>query len=902
MWLFFLLLTPQQIEVKTEQSDVQLTKEYHQKGPDYAERFKFYENKFDFRKNDFLRQTNDFLIDSTIYFAPAVNKQSLPQATYDGTNYFVIWADERRAQPGDAKEDVYGTRVSPSGEILDKNGIFIGATQSAGNVYIGMFPAVAYGAGVYLCIYEDYDWVYETWDLWGVRVDTAGNVLDPGRIQITNRPTYEGMAQVAFDGMNFLVVWMDYTPSTFNQDIYGARVTPEGVVLDPNGFPIHATTSYKTIYSDVAFDGTNYMVVWTDERTPSWSIYFARVTPDAVVLDPAGFPICDLEAANANMPKITYGANNYFIIWNDCRDEWLKPYGARVTPQGQVLDPDGFSIAPTIAYAGKLPSVTFDGLNYFVTFVDQDYGCYGARVSPEGFVIDSTRITIETPYGAYTTDVTSDGTNSFALWSAGKYSDRDIFGARIDQQGNVLDPNGFIVSLQTNTQIISAVSFDQQNYFVIWSEKRNTEDIYGKFVSPSSGPIDSLIQISSRNWIEDWPSVAFGDSDYMVVWHGNFSTWDIFGARVSTSGEVLDPGGITIGAWSGNQAYPSVSFGEENWLVVWDDSRNGAEDIYGTRVNSQGQILDPTHIPISTADNEQWFPSVSFDGTNYFVVWMDQRGLNFDIYGARVDAGGNVLDPNGIIISSADVHQYYPKVCFDGNNYFAVWMDWRNYGSTEWDIFGARLTPDGIVLDPSGIPICNYQYDQGMPDVAFDGENYIVLWEDWRSQETCDIYGAVVDTSGIVIDSFIVSNERIPEQYPTLAKGPFDYSLFTFTKHAPQPYDVFRIYGQYYPPVGIEESRILKPHTLNLQVFPNPFATSLQIAFQNQTELAVSVKIYDITGRLVKTLHNGAIHSSTLRWHGDDDCGRAVSQGIYFVQVKNLDSGETSMHKVLKVR
>ena len=89
----------------------------------------------------------------------------------------------------------------------------------------------------------------------------------------------------------------------------------------------------------------------------------------------------------------------------------------------------------------------------------------------------------------------------------------------------------------------------------------------------------------------------------------------------------------------------------------------------------------------------------------------------------------------------------------------------------------------------------------------------------------------------------------------------------------------------------------------SLVLSPNPFTTSLQIAFQNQAEYPMSVKVYDITGRLVKNLHNGAIcNTSTLRWHGDDDCGRAVAQGIYFLQVRNLDTNETTVHKVLRVR
>ncbi|MCK4250896.1 T9SS type A sorting domain-containing protein [candidate division WOR-3 bacterium] len=89
----------------------------------------------------------------------------------------------------------------------------------------------------------------------------------------------------------------------------------------------------------------------------------------------------------------------------------------------------------------------------------------------------------------------------------------------------------------------------------------------------------------------------------------------------------------------------------------------------------------------------------------------------------------------------------------------------------------------------------------------------------------------------------------------------------------------------------------------SFMITPNPFIQNLNIKFQNQTEKGISVRVYDVSGRLVKSLYRGIVSGhSTLTWKGDDENGRTVSQGVYFLQVKNLTSGDTFCRKIIKVR
>ncbi len=71
---------------------------------------------------------------------------------------------------------------------------------------------------------------------------------------------------------------------------------------------------------------------------------------------------------------------------------------------------------------------------------------------------------------------------------------------------------------------------------------------------------------------------------------------------------------------------------------------------------------------------------------------------------------------------------------------------------------------------------------------------------------------------------------------------------------------------------------------------PNPFrsSTSLRYAIPGSAgDVAVRLRIFDLSGRLVRTLESGTrgpgVH--VLTWNGRDDAGRALGAGIYFGRV-----------------
>ncbi|MGB3479443.1 MAG: T9SS type A sorting domain-containing protein [bacterium] len=88
-----------------------------------------------------------------------------------------------------------------------------------------------------------------------------------------------------------------------------------------------------------------------------------------------------------------------------------------------------------------------------------------------------------------------------------------------------------------------------------------------------------------------------------------------------------------------------------------------------------------------------------------------------------------------------------------------------------------------------------------------------------------------------------------------------------------------------------------------LDVFPNPAINSAQISYSIAKQCQVNLNIYDVTGRLVKTLLNNKTQTPNvyrLIWQTDDKQGCQLSAGVYFIK---FNAGEfQSTQKILLLK
>ncbi len=730
----------------------------------------------------------EFGMDNPV-IVPSAADQFAPRVAVIGANYLVVWADDRNG-----KEDIYGARVTGAGAISDPTGIAV--STAPGNQ---LSPAVAADGNNYVVVWEDHrNQAVSGADIYAARVTTNGMVLDSGGIPISTAANDQTTPAVAFNGTNYLVVWADSRALGANgSDIYAARLAPNGAVLDAGGISLSIATTFETS-PGVAASGSSYLVVWQDSRnatTNGMDIYGTLVGNDGSVLNPNGIAIST--ATNDQVtPAVASISTNYLVVWADSRalgSNGSDIYAARLATNGVVLDVNGIALSTATTFETS-PAVAANGSSYLVVWQDSRNSVstgediYGTRVSAGGSVLNTGGIAISTATGDQVVPaVVPSGTNYLVVWQDGRGASENIYGARVTGAGAVADGAGFVISTGPNTQSTPAVAFNGTLFLVVWVDDRNSAttglDIFGARVTTNGTVADiNGIAISTAADTQYAPAVAANGTNFLVAWADfrNGTDFNIYGTRITGAGTVSDANGIAISTAPDDQIAPTVAANGSGYLVAWQDNRNLATtftDIYGARVTTNGVVSDSNGIPICKAANVQASPKASSDGTNFLVVWSDFRNATLppyaDIYGARVTSAGVVADTNGIVICAATNDQASPAVAFNGINYLVVWQD--NRAGAGYDIYGARVSTLGAVADTNGFAICTATNDQTAPAVTSNGGDFFVVWEDMRNANASggDVYGARVSGGGSVLDSsgVPVNADSANEQNPAVAVG-----------------------------------------------------------------------------------------------------------------------------------
>ena len=158
--------------------------------------------------------------------------------------------------------------------------------------------------------------------------------------------------------------------------------------------------------------------------------------------------------------------------------------------------------------------------------------------------------------------------------------------------------------------------------------------------------------------------------------------------------------------------------------------------------------------------------------------------------------------------------------------------------------------------------------NQGSAAICIDESPYQV-WNDWDASQR-DLF--ITDKNGLVVYQQNITSGISNDIYDII----FNY---------------------------LETKDVSTPYKINLhQNYPNPFNPTTLIRYDLPVNEHVSINIYDLTGKRVKSLVNTNQDAGyrSINWNATSDLGQPVSAGMYIYTIQAGEFRQTKKMVLLK--
>jgi hypothetical protein len=635
-------------------------------------------------------------------------------ACLNNTSFIVVWEDQRNGY-----SDIYAQRIDVSGaKLWGEGGIAVcKATKNQ------TFPqVVSVGSNEVIVAWQDYR--NDTADIYAQKLNIKGIAQwDDDGVPICKAQANQVAPQLAPDGSGgAFITWYDYR-SGRGEDIYAQRIDANGVhAWQMDGIPVCAENGTQW-YPQIVSDGQNGVVIcWDDKRSGYYDVYAQRMDGAGNYLWQMNGIAVSAAPENQEYSQIAMcGKDSFILTWQDYRNGNADIYAQKIDLTGRVLWKNNGEVVCNVAGNQERPQLV-GGDAPIIIWTDFRNGTgnsdiYAAKISADGKPLWG-------PYGVALCEAsgnqgnpkaTSDGDNgATVVWQDERSGQSGIYARRVNKDGKALwAPDGkTICSSNFSAEFPQVSTICNGNSVIVWQDKRN-------------GGLDVYAQSLNLNGVNVW----------------------------KTNG--ID---IVTGYGSVTQQKPKiVKSGKDEYVIAFEDYRNGYSNIYSQKINNKGKIIwNREAVRVCSALGDQFNPEmVTDDMGGAIVVWEDYRNKKSLIYAQKLDPFGTKLwDENGILICQVEGEKLNPKICKDGKGgAILAWQESRT-DNNALKVYCQRIDKDGAILwKPEGMSLTTSSNVQTNLKITQDGEGgAVVTWVEYKGNtNTPDIFAQRINENGVVV-------------------------------------------------------------------------------------------------------------------------------------------------------
>lgn len=360
---------------------------------------------------------------------------------------------------------------------------------------------------------------------------------------------------------------------------------------------VTSTGTFST--RSIAANGNYLHIVWRDFRDGNNEIYYKRSTDGGTIWE------ADLRLTNDPFisinPSVTVFGSVIHVVWNDNRDGNNEIYYKHSTDGGvswgddtRLTNDPARSETPTLSVSGSDVHLVWDDVR------DGNREIYYKR-STDGGSSWSGDIRLTNAVGnSYTPFVSVSGSVVHVVWNDNRITVGEIFYKRSTDGGLNWEDDTRL----TNGPIsfFPSISVSGSVVHITWMDTRDgNSEIYYKRSSDAGVSWGADTRLTNNAGSSRLPHVTVSGSAVHVVWLDNSDGNNEIYYKRSTDGGISWESDTRLTDNSFNSRNPSVSITGSVVHVLWDDNRDGNNEVYYKR-NANGNPL-PCQITVNAGND-----------------------------------------------------------------------------------------------------------------------------------------------------------------------------------------------------------------------------------------------------------------------------------------------------------
>jgi len=433
---------------------------------------------------------------------------------------------------------------------------------------------------------------------------------------------------------------------------------------------------------------------------------------------------------------------------------------------------------------------------------------------------------------------------------------------------------------------------------VVWYDARfgDTEIMYKR--STNSGTSwEPVVRLTNNTGASENPTIVSYGNNLHVVWQdlrdGNHEIY----YKVSTNAGTLWSGDTRLTNNIATSVNPAVSISVNTLTVVWNDDREGNNEIYFKRSTDGGYNWDPT-VRITDNTSSSTNPSISALTDRIYIAWQDNRDGNNEIYYNYSTNTGTSWGADTRLTNNAASSKLPCISAEPGSPSTLVHVVWQDDRDGNNEIYYRRSVINGTVWEPVQ-RITNSSGNSLAPAIITSSNNFVhLVWEDDRAAGIYGIYYNRSTNGGISWSSDLKLNtSTATARKPLIVRTSFEIHV-VWQDNRDNDYEIYYKQNLVGNVTTITNTGNNVPDKYSLsQNYPNPFNPITNIEFSIPNAGITKLVIYDALGREVETLVNSELNPGTYSAVWD---ASKYNSGVYFYRLTTGNFTETKKMILVK--